>query len=256
MGWILVTLAFILCGIFLILHKNPFCQTSSVVADTCVAVDDWLQNPSANAPLSLQFLPCMDNETAQETLKATKQTSFYVINVVNKFIIEASNRDLPPDAGILYVNQSGPPVPLLCNPYYPDLTERDCSHAEVNFGNVAQEWRKHVCEVSDEGLCITQGRLTPKICDQMTVAVNISYSLYSSGEFLVQLGDCSFVLKTFSEINENYCPDLRRYSFWTYVGLRIVATSVMCATVLWMVYSRERRIRVFTKELTEQNHFP
>lgn len=90
----------------------------------------------------------------------------------------------------------------------------------------------------------------------MTVAVNISYSLYSSGEFLVQLGDCSFVLKTFSEINENYCPDLRRYSFWTYVGLRIVATSVMCATVLWMVYSRERRIRIFTKELTEQNHFP
>lgn len=108
------------------------------MADTCVAVDDWLQNPSANAPLSLQFLPCMDNETAQATLKATKQTSFYVINVVNKFIIEASNRDVPPDAGILYVNQSGPPVPLLCNPYYPDLTERDCSHAEVNFGNVAQ----------------------------------------------------------------------------------------------------------------------
>ncbi|XP_058004424.1 uncharacterized protein LOC110666004 isoform X2 [Hevea brasiliensis] len=250
LGWILVTLAFILCGIFLIFHN--------VVADTCVAVDDWLQNPTANASLSLQFLPCMDNKTAQETLKATKETSSYLINVVNKYIIEVANRDLPPTAGVLYLNQKGPPVPLLCNPFNSDLTERDCTHAEVNFSNVAQEWRKYECEVSAEGICNTTGRLTPTAYDQMTASVNVSYSLYSSGQFLVELGDCSFVLKTFSAISENYCPGLRRYSYRTYVGLVMVAASVMCSSILWMVYARKRRHRKYTKKIiarNDQNHF-
>ncbi|XP_048233592.1 uncharacterized protein LOC8283097 [Ricinus communis] len=247
LGWILVTMAFILCGIFLIFHN--------AVADTCVAMDDWLQNPTANSPLSLQFLPCMDKKTAQETLTTSKETSSYLINTINKYITDVANKQVPSHGGPLYHNQSGPLVPLLCNPFNPDLTERKCAPTEANFSNVDQEWTKHTCEVSAAGICITAGRLTPNTYAQMAASANVSYTLYSSGQFLVELLDCSFVLKAFNEISENYCPGLRRYSFRTYVGLVTIAASVMCSLIFWICYAREREHRKCTKKYKARQEF-
>lgn len=109
-----------------------------MVADTCVAMDDWLQNPAANSALNLQLLPCMDNKTAQATLKTSKLATSHLIDIVNQYILDVANKDLPPSAGILYHNQSGPLVPILCNPFSSDMKDRKCASTETDFSNVAR----------------------------------------------------------------------------------------------------------------------
>ncbi|KAJ4829665.1 hypothetical protein Tsubulata_034579 [Turnera subulata] len=193
MGWILVTGVFILSGIFLFFHNG--------LADTWVAVDDFLQHPAANSALDLQFLPCVSNERVQSALNTNKMTTKSLIAMDNQYIKNiANNNNLTPDAGSFYYNQSGPPVPLLCDPYNDDLTDRKCGSDEVDFTTVAQEWEKYICEISAEGICTSIGRLTPNIYNQLTVAVNISSSLQQKGIFLANLADCSFVLDTFRDI--------------------------------------------------------
>ncbi|KAK6119449.1 hypothetical protein DH2020_046802 [Rehmannia glutinosa] len=197
-GWILVTGTFILCGIFLLLHKyvtdyflvsfhilvanllGSFLRL--VTGDTCVAMNQWVQHPMAHTALD-DILPCVDNATAQETLTRSKEV-----------------------------------------------------------------WNGYVCQTSSNGICVTQGRVTPAMYGQMAAAVNVSYGLYTYGPFLVNLEDCSFVRQTFSDINTKYCPDLRRYSQWIYIGLVMVATAVMLSLVFWVIYGRERRHRVYTKD--------
>lgn len=46
-------------------------------------------------------------------------------------------------AAFLYFNQSGPLVPLLCNPYNADLINRTCSTGELDFSN-ASKVSKHI----------------------------------------------------------------------------------------------------------------
>lgn len=117
-----------------------------------------------------------------------------------------------------------------------------------------QVWRGYVCETSGNGICMTTGRLTPAIYNQMSAGVNVSYGLYTYGPFLVSLEDCSFVRETFSRIDVTYCPGLRRYSKWIYVGLVMVATAVLLSLVFWVIYGRERRHRVYTKEHMPRGH--
>ncbi|CAI0388902.1 unnamed protein product [Linum tenue] len=228
LGWILVAGTFILCGVFLLLHN--------VVADTCVAMDDWVQHPTAKTAMD-DFIPCVDNATAQETLVQSKQVSFQLINLVDTVLANFSNRNFPPQLGPpLNYNQSGPLVPLLCNPFNSDLTVKE------------QAWKAYVCQVSSSGICTTPGRLTPSLYSQMSSAVNVSYGLYRYGPFLVELEDCTFVRRTFTDINASYCPDLRRYTQWIYVGLVIVSAAVMLSLIFWVIYARERRHRVYTKQ--------
>ncbi|PIA45612.1 hypothetical protein AQUCO_01600079v1 [Aquilegia coerulea] len=239
MGWILVTGTFVLCGVFLLLHN--------VVADTCVAMDQWVQNPTAHTALD-DILPCVDNATANESLLRSKQVSFQLVNVVNQVINNMSNANfpafLPPPVN---VNQSGPLVPVLCNPFNSDMTERQCITGEVGFDNATQVWKNYVCQVSSRGVCTTVGRLTPDYYDQMAAAVNVSFGLYHYGPFLVQLEDCTFVRDTFTDISRNHCPGLKKYVKWIYVGLVMVSVAVMLSLVFWVLYARERRHRVYTK---------
>ncbi|CAI0388731.1 unnamed protein product [Linum tenue] len=240
LGWILVAGTFILCGVFLLLHN--------VVADTCVAMDDWVQHPTAKTAMD-DFIPCVDNATAQETLVQSKQVSFQLINLVDTVLANFSNRNFPPQLGPpLNYNQSGPLVPLLCNPFNSDLTVKDCAPGEVVFHNATEAWKAYVCQVSSSGICTTPGRLTPSLYSQMSSAVNVSYGLYRYGPFLVELEDCTFVRRTFTDINASYCPDLRRYTQWIYVGLVIVSAAVMLSLIFWVIYARERRHRVYTKQ--------
>ncbi|KAF5192078.1 B3 domain-containing protein, partial [Thalictrum thalictroides] len=232
-GWILVTGTFILCGVFLLLHN--------VVADTCVAMDQWVQNPTAHTALD-DILPCVDNATANETFIRSKQVSFQLVNVVNQVLNSMSNANIPSFLGPpLYVNQSGPLVPVLCNPFNADLTDRECRTGEVGFNNATQVWKNYVCQVSSSGVCTTMGRLTPDYYDQMAAAVNVSFGLYHYGPFLVQLIDCTFVRDTFTDISRNHCPGLKKYVKWIYIGLVMVSVAVMLSLVFWMNSSAAAR---------------
>ncbi|KAJ4951009.1 hypothetical protein NE237_027841 [Protea cynaroides] len=238
-GWILVAGTFILCGIFLLLHN--------VVGDTCVAMNEWVQNPTAHTALD-DILPCVDNATANATLFQSKQVTFQLVNMVDQVVANVSNGNFPPNFAPIYYNQSGPLMPLLCNPFFPNLMDRKCVAGVVDFNNATQVWRNYVCEVSAKGICTTVGRVTPSIYNQMVAAVNVSYGLYRYSPFLVQLEDCTFVRNTFLEISRDYCPELHRYSKWVYVGLAMVSAAVMLSMIFWVIYARERRHRAYTKQ--------
>lgn len=85
----------------------------------------------------------------------------------------------------------------------------------------------------------------------MTATVNVGSALYNYAPFLVQLQDCTFVRETFTGVYVEHCPGLRRYSRWIYIGLVMVSTAVMLSLIFWVIYGRERRHRLYTKELTK-----
>ncbi|XWS26187.1 hypothetical protein CRYUN_Cryun26dG0009500 [Craigia yunnanensis] len=250
LGWMLVTGTFILCGTFLVLHN--------VAADTCVAMHDWIQNPTAHTTLD-DIMPCVDNTTAKETLLKSREVTSQLVEVINQVITNVSNINFSPNFPPMYFNQSGPLVPVLCNPFFSDLTDRACTAGEVNADNATEVWRNYVCQVSATGICTTTGRLTPAFYDQMTpafydqmtAAVNVGSSLFDYAPFLVQLQDCTFVRETFMGIYVEHCPGLRRYSRWIYIGLVMVSTAVMLSLIFWVIYGRERRHRLYTKQLSE-----
>ncbi|KAA8535223.1 hypothetical protein F0562_030226 [Nyssa sinensis] len=150
-GWMLITITFILSGMSLLVHN--------VVADTCIAMDDWRQNPTADSALE-DIIPKVDNEMTQQIFNVTKATTYGAVSGVNGAILNVSNADNPPVLGPpLYFNQSGPLMPVLCNPYNADLTDRQCAAGEVDFKNSTEVWRNYICEVSESGICITPGGL-------------------------------------------------------------------------------------------------
>lgn len=241
-GWILVTGTFILCGTFLLLHN--------VAADTCVAMDEWVQNPTSYTALD-DILPCVDKTTAQETLLRSKEVTAQFVDLINSVITNVTNINFSPNFKQMYFNQSGPLVPILCNPFFPDLTDRTCTAGEVDLNNATEVWSTYVCQASAAGICITTGRLTPTVYNQMMAGVNVGIALNNYGPFLVELEDCTFVRETFSEIYRDHCPGLQQYSRWIYVGLVMVSISVMLSLVFWVIYGRERRHRVFTKQVNK-----
>lgn len=109
---------------------------TSVVADTCVSMSEWVDHPHAHTTLD-DILPCVDAATANESLYRSREVTFQLVSVVNEVIVNISNRNFPPSVP-LYYNQSGPPMPTLCNPYTPDLSNRTCISGEVDFNNASQ----------------------------------------------------------------------------------------------------------------------
>ncbi|XP_057959879.1 uncharacterized protein LOC131152180 [Malania oleifera] len=239
-GWIIVTGTFILCGTFLLLHN--------VAADTCVAMDQWVQNPTAHTALD-DILPCVDKITAQDTLLRSKEVTSQLVEVINSVITNVSNINFSPNFPPFYYNQSGPLIPILCNPFFSDMTDRACTAGEVDLNNVTEVWRSYVCEVSASEVCTTTGRLTPTLYSQMAAAVNVSYGLYNYSPFLVDLEDCTFARQTFGDIYRYHCPSLQSYSKRIYIGLVMVSAAVTLSLIFWVIYGRERRHRVLTKRL-------
>ncbi|XP_042465748.1 uncharacterized protein LOC122048220 [Zingiber officinale] len=249
-GWILVAGTFILCGVFLLLHN--------VVGDACVAMDQWVDHPHSHTALD-DILPCVDATTANESMYRSKEVTFQIVNVVNQVISNVSNGNFPPVLAPLYYNQSGPLVPALCNPFNADMSTRACAKGEVNFLNSSTVWKSYICEITSvngNDVCTTVGRLTPSIYNQMTAATNVSKGLYLYGPFLLQLADCTFVRDTFSSLSENNCPGLELYSAWTYIGLVMVSTAVMLSLIFWVIYARERRHRIYSKQFIAQSGPP
>ncbi|XP_073001852.1 uncharacterized protein [Typha latifolia] len=243
-GWILVTGTFILCGIFLLLHN--------VFTDTCVALDEWVLHPHAHTSLDA-VLPCVDAATANEAMKRNKEVIYQLVNSLNSVIMNISNINYPPGSAPLYFNQSGSLVPILCNPYKLDMTNRTCVTGELSFDNAQQVWEGYTCiasVVSGAEICKTVGRITPKMYAQFTTTVNVSNGLYHSGPLLADLSDCTFVRQTFKSISDNNCPGLRHYSERVYIGLLIASVSAMLSLIFLIIYSRERQHREHSKQFS------
>ncbi|KAG6523823.1 hypothetical protein ZIOFF_013710 [Zingiber officinale] len=231
---------------------------SIVVGDACVAMDQWVDHPHSHTALD-DILPCVDATTANESMYRSKEVTFQIVNVVNQVISNVSNGNFPPVLAPLYYNQSGPLVPALCNPFNADMSTRACAKGEVNFLNSSTVWKSYICEITSvngNDVCTTVGRLTPSIYNQMTAATNVSKGLYLYGPFLLQLADCTFVRDTFSSLSENNCPGLELYSAWTYIGLVMVSTAVMLSLIFWVIYARERRHRIYSKQFIAQSGPP
>lgn len=109
----------------------------SVVGDTCVAMDQWVQHPKAHTALD-DILPCVDNATARETLDRSKLVTYQLVNLLDNAISNMTNRNFPPQARPLYYNQSGPLMPLLCNPFNADLSDKQCQPGEVHLNNATE----------------------------------------------------------------------------------------------------------------------
>ncbi|CAL5056283.1 unnamed protein product [Urochloa decumbens] len=253
-GWILVTGTFILCGVFLLLHN--------VTSDTCVAMEEWVAHPTEHTALD-EIIPCVEPATANESLYRSRQVTFQLVNLVNQVITNVSNQNFPsppPVSTPFYYNQSGPLMPLLCNPFKPDLSNRTCTGGEVTLDNANQVYKSFVCQtktVSGAEICTTVGRVTPRIYSQMEAGVTVSQGLFQYGPFLIQLEDCTFVRDTFTTINRDYCPGLQEYSKWVYIGLVMVSAAVMLSLIFWVIYARERRHRVYNKQfIAEHQPYP
>ncbi|XVE91244.1 hypothetical protein DITRI_Ditri20bG0138300 [Diplodiscus trichospermus] len=242
-GWIIITLTFTLCGIFLVFHN--------IVADTCIAMNQWVQNPMANSAIK-ELLPCWDREFGQNVMDASRSVSTGVNGILNQYIVLVANNDtIPPQSVPLYYNQSGPLVPAICDPYTTGDTQQGCGEGLVALSNATEEWKKYLCQVSAAGVCTTVGRLTPIIYYQMISAVNVSFGLYNYGPFLASLADCTVIRDTLKEISENHCPGLRKYSQWVYIGLVTATGSVLLSLIFWVLYARERRHRKYTKRINK-----
>ncbi|CBI21109.3 unnamed protein product, partial [Vitis vinifera] len=209
LGWILVAGTFILAGIFLLFHN--------VAGDTCLAMDEWVQNPIAHTALD-DILPCVDAETAQDSLSKAKDVTYQVLSIVN-LAVDVSNADpgaaCPPDA--------------------------------VDLKDATQVWKKYVCEDSKNDECVSKGRLSPSLYSAMTMAVNVSYGFYYYSPFLVDLADCDFVRQSFVTISKDHCPGLQSQSKWMYIGLVVVSAAVMISSIFWIAHGREQKHRYYTK---------
>ncbi|CAH9076120.1 unnamed protein product [Cuscuta epithymum] len=239
-GWIIVTITFIMSGIFLLVNN--------LVGDTCTAMNEWTQNPTADSIIE-NIVPNVDNHITRQILSATKDVTYGVIEVANTYISNVSNANGTSNTSVLYYNQSGPLVPFLCNPYNKDGTDRQCAPNEVNFKNASQVWEKHVCHVSFTGSCDTPGRLTPTGYKQIITLVNVSSGLYDGIPFVIELMNGTFLTKTLFDLSKDFCSGLEEYSEWVYFGLITSSTMLMLLLVQWIIYSKQRKRRAYTKKI-------
>ncbi|KAG9160287.1 hypothetical protein Leryth_018937 [Lithospermum erythrorhizon] len=238
-GWLLVAVTFILCGVFVILNN--------AIADTCVAMGEWVENPQAETALS-NILPCVDERTTNRTLYKSKEVINGVVTIANGFIYTFANSNPSPQAKPTYYNQSGPILPTLCYPYNSQMQNQPCSDQDVTIANASKVWQNYTCTVSDSGLCTSVGRLTPDMYDQLAAAVNVSYALEHYAPPLLSLQNCDFVRDTFRNITSNHCPPLNHHLRAVNAGLLLISVGVMLSLALWMFYAnRPQREEVFAK---------
>uniref|UniRef100_A0A2P2KTP3 Uncharacterized protein LOC105135497 n=4 Tax=Rhizophora mucronata TaxID=61149 RepID=A0A2P2KTP3_RHIMU len=237
-GWFLVAITFILCGVFLILNN--------AISDTCLAMEEWVENPQAETALS-SILPCVKQKTTNNTLTQSKKVIINIVNVVNTFVYSFADAN-PSKKGYGYYNQTGPLMPPLCYPFDSQLQVRQCGPQEVSMANASVVWKNYICEVSSSGRCITRGRVTPDIYQQLVAAVNESYALEYYTPLLLGLQDCKFVRDTFQEITTKYCPPLEHYLTIVNSGLGLISVGVLLCLIFWIVYAnRPQREEVFVK---------
>lgn len=83
----------------------------------------------------------------------------------------------------------------------------------------------------------------------ISAIAQVNDAVYIDGPFLADLADCTFVKETFKDISEKHCPLLKLYTFKIYVELLVVAVSVALATSLWLIYAREKRRKLYSRQI-------
>ncbi|KAL2338457.1 hypothetical protein Fmac_012903 [Flemingia macrophylla] len=224
-GWILVTVTLLLCGAFLFVHN--------MAGDACVGMDEWVANPSAYTALD-EILPCVENQTAVEAFVKSKSVTEAVVKAFDTVISNVTNGE-----GMVNYNQSGPLVPLLCNPFNADFTPRRCAAGEVTVENATEVWKSYTCEVNPSGVCTSEGRLTPSAYRNLASAVHVTHGLFHYGPFFIDLLDCRFARKAFAHISSDYCPSLQKYTRWVYWGSLLLSVAVMLSLLFSIVFVRE-----------------
>lgn len=240
-GWLLVAITFILCGVFVILNN--------AISDTCMAMDEWVDNPHAETALS-NILPCVDQRTTNKSLIQSKEVITDIVNVVNQFVYNIANAN-PSQDYIYYYNQTGPVMPPLCYPFDSQLQDRQCGSYEVSIANASEVWQNYTCKLSTSGLsafgrCNSVGRVTPYFYKELVSAVTEIYALQLYTPRLLSLQDCNFVRDTFQNITSNYCPPLEHYLKIVNAGLGMISVGVLLCLLLWILYAnRPQREEVF-----------
>lgn len=107
----------------------------SAVSDTCLAMEEWVENPHAETALS-NILPCVDQKTTNQTLSQSKTIVTDMVTVVNTFIYTYANT-YPSHSNQYYYNQSGPLMPALCYPYDSELRDIQCGDQQVSITNAS-----------------------------------------------------------------------------------------------------------------------
>lgn len=228
LGWILVIGTWILCGIFIFLDNG--------VGDTCLAMQEWVDSPSANTSLD-KFLPC-DGAASARAFADSETYTNQIVNTTNTFINSPINVNIslstPPD--VLIYNQTGPFVPTLCN-------TTQCANNAVTLAAAPTVWRNFLCTVNANGTCITPGRLTPQIYSQLTNLSSAAESLTTGAVILGNAANCTFVRDVFTNIHDHRCHDLRKHAKWIWIGLILVSAGNMLSILLWIVFIRRKRYR-------------
>ena len=107
----------------------------SAVSDTCLAMEEWVENPHAETALS-NVLPCVDQKTTNQSLSQSKTIINDMVTVVNTFIYTYANT-YPSHSDPYYYNQSGPLMPTLCYPYDSQLRDTQCGDQQVSITNAS-----------------------------------------------------------------------------------------------------------------------
>ncbi|KAH7290211.1 hypothetical protein KP509_30G036500 [Ceratopteris richardii] len=220
--WILVAGTWILCGVYIMLNN--------VVGDTCVSMEEWVANPSAQTNLQ-DILPCVDINTTDRALEQAKIISNDTITGINGVITAVLNNGSQTQG-----------LPLMCNPIQPNLNSPGC----VDTGSASQKWLPYVC--SNPGAsqdCQLGGRLTPQLYSQLNTSVFVINGLNESIPFLLDLANCQFVRQVFTNIREQHCHPLRDYISWQFIGLALLSGGLMFSIWLWIIFNRRRRHRFF-----------
>lgn len=101
-------------------------------------MDEWVRNPMAHTALD-DIIPCVDKAAAEETLLRSKDATYQIVNEMNGVITNISNKDIAPSVGPpAYFNQSGSLVPIFCNPFNSDLSNRSCAAGEVDYDDATK----------------------------------------------------------------------------------------------------------------------
>lgn len=117
------------------LSLSVSCFYISAISDTCLAMEEWVDNPHAATALS-SILPCVDQRTTNKTLFQSKEVINDIVNVVNTYIYTFANAN-PSQTEYNYYNQSGPAMLPLCYPFDSRLQDRECASQEVSMANAS-----------------------------------------------------------------------------------------------------------------------
>ena len=84
------------------------------MGDTCVAMEEWVANPSANTSLK-EILPCVDISTTDRALNETRLFVNDTITGINNNIQKLLNN-----------GTTSQRLPMLCNPLEPSFSIPNC----------------------------------------------------------------------------------------------------------------------------------